>query len=245
MFHLQTDCTYDISFAMSSTHDIYQIAIDGTTASGKGTVAKMLARKFGYLCLDTGAIYRGITVYFLNHEVDISDPIAIHRAVGDIDIDVRCVDGNTLIFLHGVDITKQIRDNAVSTTVPQIARIPEVRSLVRQIQTKVGESNTLVCEGRDITSVVFPKALFKFFLTASVEERARRRWNDLTKTGESVPLSVLKEQIAERDRADMSREVSPLVCVKGAVYIDATKVSAFEVVRRMERIITKKLMTLN
>lgn len=227
---------------MNNMSGIYQIAIDGTTASGKGTVAKMLARKFGYLCLDTGAIYRGITVYFLDHEIDPVDPVAIHRAVGDVELDVRCVEGNTLIFLHGVDITKRIRDNIVSTTVPNIARIPEVRAKVREIQTRAGEQSTLVCEGRDITSVVFPNARFKFYVDCSVEERAKRRLNDLIAKGEEVSITVLEEQIAARDRADMSRTISPLVCVKDAVRLDSTKMSAFEVVRRMERIITKSLI---
>ena len=220
---------------------IYQVAIDGPVASGKGTVAKMLARKLGILCMDTGAIYRGVTVHFIDNEIDINDPISYNRALGDIDISVKCIEGATFVFLHGEDITARIRTNEVSVRVPQIAKLPEVRAKVLLVQQQVASGSSLVCEGRDIASVVFPNARFKFYLTASVRQRALRRFNELSNRGEKVTLEQLMQQIADRDHADMTREKSPLVCVPNAIKIDASRVDAYTVAKRMEKIITKSL----
>jgi len=219
----------------------FQIAIDGPTASGKGTVARRLARKFGFLCLDTGALYRGITLFFLDNEVDMDDPVSYSRALQEIDLQPRCIEGETLVFLNGENVTKRIRDNIVSVNVPKLAKRPEVREKVRQIQKAVGEKSTLVCEGRDITSVVFPKARFKFYLTASVNARAHRRLLDLKSKGEDVSIEALREQITERDKLDMTRDESPLVKVDDAIVIDATKINAYQVGKKLERIITKEL----
>ena len=221
---------------------IYQIAIDGPVASGKGTVARKLARKFGFLCLDTGALYRGITIFFLDHFVDMNDPVAQARALQEIDLTVECVEGTTLVFLNGENVTHRLRDNVVSTNVPRIAKNPEVRNKVRQIQKAVGEKSSLVCEGRDITSVVFPKAMFKFYLTASVEARARRRFLDLQSKGEDVPIETLRTQISERDLLDMTRSESPLIRVEDAIVIDATRINAYTVVKKMESIISRGLL---
>ena len=220
----------------------FQIAIDGPTASGKGTVARKLARKFDFLCLDTGALYRGITLFFLDNFVDMNDPVSYSRALQEIDLTVECVEGATLVFLNGENVTKRIRDNNVSINVAKLAKKPEVREKVRQIQKTVGEKSTLVCEGRDITSVVFPKARFKFYLTASVNARAQRRLLDLQAKGEDVSIEALREQIAERDKLDMTREESPLKQVADAIVIDATKINAYEVGKKMEYIITKELL---
>jgi len=219
----------------------FQIAIDGPTASGKGTVARKLARKFGFLCLDTGALYRGITLFFLDHEIDFNDPVSYSRALQEIDLQPKCIEGTTLVFLNGENVTNRIRDNNVSINVPKLAKKPEVREKVRQIQKLVGENSNLVCEGRDTTSVVFPKARFRFYLTASVNARAERRLLDLQSKGEGVSIEELREQIAERDRLDMTRSESPLVKVKDAIVIDATRINAYQVGKRMEKIITKEL----
>jgi len=217
------------------------VAIDGTVASGKGTVARMLARRFGVICLDTGALYRGITIHFMDNEVDITDTVSFNRALGEIDLTVKCVEGVTYVYLAGEDISTRIRENDVSVMVPQVAKIPEVRTKVREIQQRISSESSLICEGRDITSVVFPDARFKFYLTASVRQRALRRLKDLRENGDNTPLEDLEKQISDRDYADMTRETSPLVCVKDAVKIDASKITAFEVVRRMENIITKAI----
>lgn len=221
---------------------VYQIAIDGPVASGKGTVARSLARKFGFLCLDTGALYRGVTLFFLDHYINLDDHVAYTRALLDMDLSVKCIEGATFVILNGEDVTKRIRNNIVSTTVPKVAKKPEVREKVREIQKAIGEQSNLVCEGRDITSVVFPKAKFKFYLTASVESRAQRRLLELQSKGEKITIETLREQIAERDKMDMTRDESPLVQVADAIVLDATKISAYKVVKKMEKIISRELV---
>ena len=219
----------------------YVIAIDGPVASGKGTVARMLSRKLGIICLDTGALYRGIAVYFIDNKIDETNVDARNKALGEIQLDVKCVEGVTVVLLNGVDVNKRIRDNVVSVRVPQIAKLPEVREKVRIIQQQIAGATSLVCEGRDITSVVFPYARFKFYLTACAKMRAQRRFDELTAKGEDVSLHELEQQIRDRDHADMTRETSPLICVPDAIKIDATHITAYEVAKKMEQIITQDL----
>lgn len=225
--------------------EIFQIAIDGPVASGKGTVARLLAKHLGYLCLDTGAVYRGIACHFIDNDIDINDTAALIVALKRMKLSVKCIEGSTSIFLDEQDITKRIRDNLVSTYVFKIAKLPEVRLKVRSIQYSIAKENTLVCEGRDITSVVFPRARFKFFLTAKLKVRAIRRHAELIKKGEDIRLERVIDQIYDRDKADKNREKSPLKRVKDAIKIDSSKQDAYSVVRQMEKIIRKGLMKEN
>jgi cytidylate kinase len=219
----------------------YQIAIDGPVASGKGTVARKLARKMGLLYLDTGALYRAITVYFLDHEIDPLDPVSTLRAIKDIQVSVESIDGNLRVILNDTDVTNQLRSPIVANTVFKIAKIPEVRLKVRTIQDQISKTHNLICEGRDVTSVVFPRAEFRFYLTASAEARAQRRFVDHQRRGEDVPLVQLRADILARDHADKTRESSPLIIAPGVTVIDASSISAEEVVVRMERIVTRGL----
>jgi len=221
---------------------LYQIAIDGTVASGKGTVARLLSRKLGILGLDTGALYRGVTVAFQDNKIDLTDPVSVDRALGQIELTVKCIEGETFVFLNGEDITRRLRDNEISVAVPYVAKIPEVRTKVRSVQHDVSTGASLVCEGRDITSVIFPNALFKFYLTAGVKQRAIRRYRELAAKGDTVSLTELTKQIAERDIADMTRQNSPLIRVKDAIFIDTTHATAYAVAKRMEKIITRELV---
>jgi len=190
------------------------IAIDGPVASGKGTVARNLARIFGIVHLDTGSIYRMITVGIMEG-----------KELDKIDVD-----------FSDKKLMKRIRDNEISVRVPEFSRLPEVREKVRQIQQEIAKNQSLVCEGRDITSVVFPNARFKFYIDASVKERAKRRAKEL-----ECEVMEIEKQIRERDKADMTREESPLVKVKGAVVINASKIDAVEVTKRIEKIVTREL----
>ena len=218
----------------------YIIAIDGPVASGKGTVARILSRKFGIVSLDTGALYRGITVYLIDNK--INDEKDVIGALDKIDLSVKWIEGSTAVFLNGADIAKRIRDNAVSVRVAKVSPIPAVRDKVRQIQAIIASNTNLVCEGRDITSVVFPNARFKFYIDASVQERAKRRFLELKQRGQEVSLTEIEKQIADRDHADMTRVTSPLVHVKDAVKIDASRISAEEVAIKIEEIVTKALL---
>ncbi|MDR0975579.1 MAG: (d)CMP kinase [Christensenellaceae bacterium] len=219
------------------------IAIDGPTASGKGTVAKMLATKLGFLCLDTGACYRAITVFFLKNGIDHTNPESYIPALEELEVFARCnPDGSVSLFINDEDITERLRDNEVSVCVPHIAHLPEVRVKVRKIQHKIAElNNGLVCEGRDTTSVVFPNADFKFYLDAKLNVRAYRRYMQLRSSGENIPLSQIKREIIARDEADMTRAESPLIRVKDAIYINCSRQSPHKTVERLFKIITKRI----
>lgn len=205
------------------------IAIDGPTASGKGTVAKLLAQKLNILCLDTGAIYRALTVCHLRGKDMATSKIA-----------VKCApDKRTLVFLDGEDITQEIRTIAVSTLTPALAAQQTVQDRVRKIQHQTAANNSLVVEGRETTSVAFPQADFKFFLTATLAERAKRRHQDFLRKGEKVTYAEVLALTQERDRLDTEREISPLIKVPGAIEIDTTNRDAHEVVDEMLAIILK------
>ncbi|MCL2756196.1 MAG: (d)CMP kinase [Firmicutes bacterium] len=223
---------------------VLKIAIDGPAASGKGTVAKMLAQRLGIICLDTGALYRGITVHFMNSKVNLGHESEVNSALENLNLRVCHQGGSTLVFLNDKDITEHLHDIEVSATAYKVAVIPAVRKKVRSIQHEIACCQDLVCEGRDITSVVLPDAQFKFYLTASLEERARRRLNQERIQNPGITLEQVKQGIHERDVADMTREISPLVHVSDAVLIDASHISAVEVVQRMLDIINDKLKNL-
>jgi cytidylate kinase len=191
------------------------IAIDGPTGSGKGTVAELLSKKLNILHLDTGAIYRAITVFFLSGGTDLKD--------ADIVYDKE------KIYLNRTDITERIRDNEISINVAKFAVRKDVQDKVRSVQYAVARNISLVAEGRETTSVAFPDADYKFYLNADIAERARRRFLQLS----GVTYEAVYEQIKERDRLDMTREVSPLIKVADAIEIDATYKTPMEVVDEM------------
>jgi cytidylate kinase len=214
------------------------IAIDGPVASGKGTVAKLLAKRLNFLCLDTGAVYRGITVFFLSNGKP--KPADFERLLPGADIEIKCdAEKNTLVFLNGKDITQDIRTVEVGSAVPEIARYEFVQHRVREIQYKTARDNDLVVEGRETTSVAFPNAEYKFYLTADLDERSRRRHAEFIKKGEKLSFEKVREMTAERDRLDITREISPLIKVADAVEIDATKRTVHEVVDEMAAVILK------
>ena len=205
------------------------IAIDGPAASGKGTIAKKLAKKLNILCLDTGAIYRAIAVCDLRG-LDYRTS----------QIEVQCgADKQTLVSLNGEDITQQIRTVEVGAHVPVVALNPAVQDRVHEIQHKTAHQQSLVVEGRETTSVAFPNADFKFYITASLEERARRRHYDFLQKGEKITYEEVLRLTAERDRLDMERDVAPLVKVADAIEFDTTGRQADEVVDEMLSIILK------
>jgi len=205
------------------------IAIDGPAASGKGTIAKKLANKLNILCLDTGAIYRAIAVCDLSGKDYVTS-----------NIEIQCgTDKQTLVFLDGEDITEEIRTVEVGTRVPVLALDPAVQDRVHKIQHATARDQSLVVEGRETTSVVFPHADFKFYVFASLEERASRRYRYFIQKGENITYEEVLRLTAERDRLDMEREVSPLIKVPEAIEIDTTGRIADEVVDEMLTIILK------
>jgi cytidylate kinase len=199
------------------------IAIDGFSACGKSTLAKQLAAALGYTYIDTGAMYRAVTYYFLREQLDWNNPEVVADALEGIEIDFRrAQDGRLLTFLNGVDVENQIRTMEVSDSVSPVATISAVRRFLVKQQQGMGEKKSCILDGRDIGTVVFPKAALKIFLTADPQERARRRLKELQGNGQSVSFEEVMNNLTERDHIDSSRDDSPLLQADDAVVIDNT-----------------------
>lgn len=203
-----------------------QIAIDGPASSGKSTVAKIIAKDFGYTYLDTGAMYRCATYIALKYNLTATDVPAILEKLAQAPIAFKkASDGSQLVFLGQEDVSLAIRQNDVTNNVSWVSAIPEIREeLVRQ-QRIIAEAGGIVMDGRDIGTVVLPNAELKIFLIASVEERAIRRFKENQEKGIPTDLETLKEEIAARDYKDSHREVSPLKAAEDAITFDTTGVS--------------------
>ena len=200
------------------------IAIDGPAASGKSTLAKYLADKLGYLYIDTGAMYRAITYYALENNI-AEDEDAVVESVKGLDIKLRYKNGVTSVFINGKDITDKIRSPEVNAKVSDISKIKDVRTELVKLQQNFGNSNNLVVEGRDTTTVVFPEADLKIFLTAEVSERARRRYLEFKEKDVDIELSEVEKSIKNRDRIDSGRDVSPLKKADDAIELDTTNLT--------------------
>ena len=212
-----------------------QIAIDGPASSGKSTVAKIVAKDFGYTYLDTGAMYRAATYMAIKHQVDAETVDQLLRLLDQHPISFgRSEAGEQLVFVGDVDITHPISENEVTNQVSSIAAIPEVREKLVSLQQKIAQQGGIVMDGRDIGTVVLPQAELKIFLVASVEERAERRYKENIAKGIETDLETLKEEIAARDYKDSHRETSPLKQAEDAVYLDTTGLSIQEVVEKIE-----------
>jgi cytidylate kinase len=197
------------------------IAIDGYSSCGKSTIAKALARKLHFTYIDSGAMYRAVTFYFLRNNTDLNDPQAVKDALGDIHLNFH---GNCII-LNDEDVSEEIRQMGVSAKVSDVSTIKEVRrEMVRQ-QQRMGRSKNIVMDGRDIGTVVFPDADVKFFMTADPEVRAERRFKELTAKGESVSIEEIFENLAHRDHLDTTREESPLIRAEDAIVLDNTHIN--------------------
>ncbi|MCD6311899.1 MAG: (d)CMP kinase [Elusimicrobia bacterium] len=201
------------------------ITIDGPAGAGKSTIAKIAAAKLGLTYIDTGAMYRAVTYKVLLNGGDFSDTKKIIRLAEKSDIKLD----NGKIFLDGKDVTEKIRTRQVTNKTSIIAALGEVRKILRDMQRDFSKTQGVVMEGRDIGSVVFPKAKYKFYLDAGINERARRRYDELRGKGESVKMEDIIADINKRDNLDLNRGLCPLVKPEGAVVIDSTKKSIEEV----------------
>ncbi|HEM2652086.1 TPA: (d)CMP kinase [Streptococcus suis] len=209
-----------------------QIAIDGPASSGKSTVAKIIAKNFGYTYLDTGAMYRSATYLALTNGVEATDQKRIVDLLAQYPIRFgRDENGQQLVFVGDEDVTLPIRDNQVTNNVSAVAALPLVREELVRLQQDIAQAGGIVMDGRDIGTVVLPKAELKIFLIASVEERALRRFKENTERGIETDLEILKEEIAARDYKDSHREVSPLKAADDAIIFDTTGVSIEGVVQ--------------
>ena len=212
-----------------------QIAIDGPASSGKSTVAKIIAKDFGYTYLDTGAMYRAATYLALQHQISPDQSSQLLELLDRYPISFeRSESGEQLVFLGDVDVSHPIRENAVTNAVSSFAAIPAIREKLVALQQEIAQQGGIVMDGRDIGTVVLPKSELKIFLVASVDERAERRYKENLSKGIETDLETLKEEIAARDYKDSHRETSPLKQAEDAIYLDTTGLTILEVVDKIK-----------
>ncbi len=199
--------------------EYYSIAIDGPAGAGKSTIAKQVAKELGYEYIDTGAMYRALTLKVLNLNIDPKDKDQVLEVLNNSEIDFK--DNN--IYLDSINVNKEIRENKISQNVSFIAAIPEVRSQMLNLQQNLAKSKNIVMDGRDICTVVLPNSKFKFFITASANIRAKRRYEELSDEDKSkTSVKEMEKEIIRRDEIDSNRQVAPLVRKADTILIDNT-----------------------
>ncbi|MGX4644994.1 MULTISPECIES: (d)CMP kinase [Holzapfeliella] len=216
-----------------------QIAIDGPASAGKSTVAKKLAHDLNYMYLDTGAMYRGVTLEFLKDDIDLTNEELLSQKLKNINLTFESINDQQHILINGVDRSQAIRSVEVTNSVSDVASIKQVREFLVAEQRRIAGKHDVVMDGRDIGTTVLPDAEVKVFLLASVKERAQRRLLDYQQSGEKISLSQIEEDIKSRDYKDQHRAISPLVKAADAIELDTTSLSIDEVVDELKKIIEK------
>ncbi|RNM32147.1 (d)CMP kinase [Erysipelothrix rhusiopathiae] len=216
---------------------MFNIAIDGPSASGKSTIAKQLAKKLGFVHIDTGAMYRAVALICLNQDIDLNDEKACFNIVKDLKIELP---EENMILVNGQDVSLLIRNDKVSKAASQVSKHRSVRDVLVSIQRYIASKKGFVLDGRDITSVVLPDAEVKIFQTADASVRARRRYNELIKNGIKTTYEEVHSDLVERDERDMNRQESPLIKVEDAIEINTTSMSIEEVVSQIVNIIESR-----
>ena len=206
------------------------VAIDGPAGAGKSTVAQLAARKLGCTYIDTGAMYRAVAWKTLQRKQPVTDELILD-VVKDVHVELAYVEGKTTVSVDGTDVTGEIRTPEVTAIVSQVAALGPVRSRMVELQRRMAAKGSVLMDGRDIATSVLPDANVKIFLTASIEERARRRVKEMQEKGYNVSLEELQKDIAARDKADSEREISPLVQAPDAELLDTSNMGIDEVVQ--------------
>jgi CMP/dCMP kinase len=210
------------------------IAIDGPAGAGKSTVAKILAKRLDFLYIDTGSMYRALTLKVLENNVPVSDELRINQLASEMSLDLRNnADGSLSVILDGRDVSLVIRSPRITQLVSDVAKIKEVRQILVKMQRDLGRRGDCVLDGRDIGTVVFPQAQKKFFIDASADIRVGRRFKELKGLGQNVKEIEVALDLANRDKIDSTREASPLRKAEDAIYIDTTNLSIDQVVEKM------------
>lgn len=208
----------------------YNVAVDGPAGAGKSTIAKLVAKKKGYIYVDTGAMYRGLAIHFLDHGIKAGDTEKIIEAAEHADVTIRYEDGMQQVYVNDENVTARLRSEEVGRMASATSPIPEVRAKLLELQKSLAREQDVIMDGRDIGTCVLPDADVKIFLTASVEKRAKRRYDELVEKGEQCDLKTIEEDIRKRDEQDSTRELAPLRQAEDAHLVDSSDMTIQEVV---------------
>ena len=209
----------------------YNVAIDGPAGAGKSTIAKLVAKEKGYIYVDTGVMYRGLAIHFLDKGIQPQETEKVIEACKDAEVTIAYEDAVQHVYLNGKDISSRLRNEEVGNMASVTSAIPEVRKKLLELQQNLAKTQNVIMDGRDIGTCVLPHADVKVYLTASVETRAKRRYQELQEKGEDCNLEEIAHDIEERDRRDMTREIAPLKQAEDAVLVDSSDMTIAEVVK--------------
>ena len=218
----------------------YNVAIDGPAGAGKSTIAKLVAKEKGYIYVDTGAMYRGLAIHFLNKGIEPGETDKVIEACKDAEVTIAYEDGVQHVYLNGNDISSRLRNEEVGNMASVTSAIPEVRKKLLELQQNLAKTQDVIMDGRDIGTCVLPGADVKIYLTASSLTRAKRRYLELQEKGTVCNLDDIQKDIEERDQRDMNREISPLRQAKDAVLVDSSDLTIQQVVDRILQIFRSK-----
>ena len=209
----------------------YNVAIDGPAGAGKSTIAKLVAKEKGYIYVDTGAMYRGLAIHFLDKGIQPQETEKVIEACKDAEVTIAYEDAVQHVYLNGKDISSRLRNEEVGNMASVTSAIPEVRKKLLELQQNLAKTQNVIMDGRDIGTCVLPHADVKVYLPASVETRAKRRYQELQEKGEDCNLEEIAHDIEERDHRDMTREIAPLKQAEDAVLVDSSDMTIAEVVK--------------
>ena len=218
----------------------FNIAIDGPAGAGKSTIAKQLAKELSFIYVDTGAMYRSMALYFMRNGIAKEDEAAISDACKTVEVSIAYENGEQQVLLNGENVSKEIRKEEVGKMASATSVYKEVRTKLVELQQKLAADKDVIMDGRDIGTCVLPNAQVKIYLTASVETRAERRYQELKEKGAACDLEVIKKDIADRDYQDMHREISPLKQAEDAILVDSSDMGIEEVVETIKNIYREK-----
>lgn len=220
---------------------MYSVAIDGPAGAGKSTIARAVSSRLGFIYVDTGALYRSVGLYVLEHGKDPAQPEQVISCLPEIQLELRFLNGEQRVFLNGTDVSGKIRTPEVSMAASQVSAVQKVRDFLFDLQRDMGKTSSIVMDGRDIGTVVLPDADVKIFLTASAQKRAERRWKELQAKGETVSLEAVLSDVLQRDHNDSSRAAAPLRQAEDAVLMDTSELTLEQSIGALYHLICQKL----
>lgn len=218
----------------------FQIAIDGPSATGKSTLAKSLAKELSFIYIDTGAMYRAVGLYNIRKNIDLNNEKDVVNTLKDISIDIKYIDKEQRIFLNGEDVSSQVREERVGIAASVVSTYKKVREVLVDLQRSLADVQNVIMDGRDIGTVVLPNARLKIFLTASSEERTKRRYLELKEKGKDVSIEDVAKELKERDERDTKRANSPLTKASDAILVDTTDMNIEQTIKYIKDLYEKR-----